>query len=108
MIHLGIDLGGTNIKAAVLDSSPRVLATDACPTRAADGPDAVLERVAALGRAACAPFGHESEATTRGVPSPCSTTAHLMFVPPRSSPRCSVMGRPPRYVRSLTSFRSRD
>src|SRR5918999_2366433 len=57
MISLGLDLGGTNIKAAVLDSSPRVLATDSCPTRALDGPDAVLERVAALGRAVCEPYG---------------------------------------------------
>jgi glucokinase len=56
-LWLGLDVGGTNVKAAVVDSSLRVLATDSCPTRAADGPDAVLERVAALGRAACEPFG---------------------------------------------------
>jgi glucokinase len=56
-LHLGLDLGGTNIKAAVVDSSLRVLATDAVATRASDGPEAVLERAAALGRAAVAPFG---------------------------------------------------
>jgi glucokinase len=59
-VWLGLDLGGTNIKAAVLEggvAAPRVLATDSCPTGAADGPDAVLERVAALGRAVAAPFG---------------------------------------------------
>jgi glucokinase len=51
--HLGLDLGGTNIKAALVerhDGKPRVVATDACPTAAADGPEAVLERVSALGR----------------------------------------------------------
>jgi glucokinase len=61
-VHLGLDLGGTNIKCAVLDDTLRVLATDACPTGAEDGPDAVLERVAALGRAATAPFGEPATA----------------------------------------------
>jgi glucokinase len=55
--HLGLELGGTNIKAAVVDASLRVLATDVVPTGAADGEAAVLERVAALGRAVVAPFG---------------------------------------------------
>jgi glucokinase len=55
-LHLGLDLGGTNVKAAVLDGS-RVLAVESCPTDAVDGPDAVLERVAALGRSVSAPFG---------------------------------------------------
>jgi glucokinase len=56
-VHLGLDLGGTNIKAAVVDSSLRVLATDTLATGAAGGEDAVLERVASLGRAVAAPFG---------------------------------------------------
>ena len=62
MIHLGLDLGGTNIKCAVVESGPRVLATDTCPTGAADGPEAVLDRVAALGRATAAPFGEPATA----------------------------------------------
>jgi glucokinase len=56
-LHLGLDLGGTNIKAAVVDSSLRVLATETMATGAVDGEDAVLERVASLGRAVVAPFG---------------------------------------------------
>jgi glucokinase len=59
---LGLDLGGTNIKAAVVDSSLRVLATETVSTRAADGEDAVLERVASLGRDVVAPFGEPSSA----------------------------------------------
>jgi glucokinase len=62
VIHLGLDLGGTNIKAAVVDSSLRVLATETTATGAADGEDAVLERVASLGRTACAPFGEPATA----------------------------------------------
>jgi glucokinase len=57
VIHVGLDLGGTNIKAAVVDSSLRVLATDTVATGAVDGEEVVLERVAALGRAVTAPFG---------------------------------------------------
>jgi glucokinase len=64
-LHVGLDLGGTNIKCAVVErgsGDPRVLATDACPTAAADGPEAVLERVAALGRRAAEPFGEPATA----------------------------------------------
>jgi glucokinase len=64
-LHLGLDLGGTNIKCAIValdDGEPRVVATDSCPTAAADGPDAVLERVAALGRATVVPFGEPATA----------------------------------------------
>jgi glucokinase len=61
-LHLGLDLGGTNIKCAVVADGPRVLATDSCPTGAADGPEAVLERVAALGRATVARFGEPAAA----------------------------------------------
>jgi glucokinase len=62
VIHVGLDLGGTNIKAAVVDSSLHVLATETVATRAADGEDAVLERVASLGRDVVAPFGEPSSA----------------------------------------------
>jgi glucokinase len=66
-LHVGLDLGGTNVKCAVVDDALRVLATDSCPTAAERGPDAVLERVAALGRAAVAPFG---DAATAGLALP--------------------------------------
>jgi glucokinase len=47
---LGIDLGGTNIKLAVVEGG-RVAATDRAPTLSHQGgPDEVLERVAALAR----------------------------------------------------------
>ena len=51
MRRLGLDLGGTNIKLAVLDGGV-VAAEDAVPTGAGDGFDAVLERMAALARSA--------------------------------------------------------
>ena len=51
--YLGLDLGGTNIKAAVIEASttpPDVVAIAAAPTGAADGPAAVADRMVALGR----------------------------------------------------------
>ncbi len=62
ILHLGLDLGGTNIKCAVVDDALRVLATGSCPSDAADGEAAVLGRVAALGRETVSPFGEPSTA----------------------------------------------
>ena len=66
-VRLGLDLGGTNIKCAVVADGPRVLATDTCANGAEDGPDAVLERIAELGRATAAPYG---EPVTAGLALP--------------------------------------
>jgi glucokinase len=47
---LGIDLGGTNIKLAVIEDD-RIVKTEQIPTLSEEGPDAVLQRVTALGLA---------------------------------------------------------
>ena len=50
MRQLGLDLGGTDIKLALLEDD-RLVATDTTPTRSEiAGPPAVLERLVALGR----------------------------------------------------------
>ena len=53
--HLGLDLGGTNIKLTVIEihagSEPRVVAASSVPTVADDGPDAVTAKMVAAGRA---------------------------------------------------------
>jgi glucokinase len=62
---VGLDLGGTNVKCAVVEGSagaPRVLAIDSCPTDSSDGPEAVLARVAALGRRTVEPLGEPATA----------------------------------------------
>jgi glucokinase len=64
-LHLGLDLGGTNIKAAVVergDGEPRLVASDSCPNGGEDGPDTVLRRVAELGRRTAEPFGRPATA----------------------------------------------
>ena len=48
MCLLGIDLGGTTIKAGVVDTAGRLLEKQQVPTGAAEGAGAVLERIVAL------------------------------------------------------------
>ncbi len=45
---IGIDLGGTNIKAAVVDEAQGLLFRDSVPTESASGPDAVVRQLALL------------------------------------------------------------
>ncbi len=47
MISIGIDLGGTNIKSAVVDREKGLLSSYSIPTNATGGPEAVLDRIAA-------------------------------------------------------------
>ncbi|MGD2061067.1 MAG: ROK family protein, partial [Acidimicrobiia bacterium] len=58
---LGLDLGGTNIKGAIVETSagsvPRVVHTDQGPTGADQGPEAVTRRLIELGRAAMTEAG---------------------------------------------------
>src|SRR4051795_3948643 len=50
--HLGLDLGGTNIKWVVLDQDAQPVADGSLPTEREGGPGHVLERLALAGRAA--------------------------------------------------------
>jgi len=43
--YIGIDLGGTNIKAGVLNESARVLSKLSVPTQAEAGPDTVIDNI---------------------------------------------------------------
>ncbi|MDA8226992.1 MAG: ROK family glucokinase [Desulfitobacterium hafniense] len=47
---IGIDLGGTNIKAALLDGQGNILAKKEIPTQADEGPEGVINRMAELAR----------------------------------------------------------
>lgn len=53
-LHLGLDLGGTNIKVAVIshdDTEFEVVSTDSVDTEAAEGPDGVTENLVEVGTA---------------------------------------------------------
>ena len=47
-LAVGIDLGGTNIKAALVDCQGRVVTAKSCPTEAERGPDPVIDNIVAL------------------------------------------------------------
>ena len=59
--YLGLDLGGTNIKSVVVDTSdgatPEVVASDSVATLAAGGPTHVVERIVEAGREALKTHG---------------------------------------------------
>ncbi|HEY8093641.1 MAG TPA: ROK family protein, partial [Acidimicrobiales bacterium] len=59
--YLGLDLGGTNIKVAVIeaadDGALEVVGRDSGPTEAAGGPSLVIDRLCELGRGAVARWG---------------------------------------------------
>ena len=56
-VHLGLDLGGTDVKCAVVAADGSIVAEARAPNDAAKGEDAVLARVVALGKATAAPHG---------------------------------------------------
>lgn len=53
-LTIGVDLGGTKIETVVADAEGNVYGEDLRPTLAAEGPDAVIARIADSIRAACA------------------------------------------------------
>jgi glucokinase len=68
--HLGLDLGGTNIKWVVLEregSSTRVLTTGQVPTDTSRGEQSVVEQMTAIAQNACRNLGHV-ESVGVGVP----------------------------------------
>lgn len=52
--YLGLDLGGTNIKAGIIDANFHLIAHTSVPTEAGKGPDAVIENMAAAARSVAA------------------------------------------------------
>ncbi len=73
-IAAGVDLGGTKILSIVATAEGRVLAEDRRPTLAADGPEAVIERIVASLRKAIDDAGVTTDAIAGAgisAPGPC-------------------------------------
>lgn len=68
--YLGVDLGGTNIKAALVDSSGGILATAVRPTRLPRSAEAVCDDIAAL----CGELAARSALPVRGIGVGCPGT----------------------------------
>ncbi|MBI2900965.1 MAG: ROK family protein [Planctomycetes bacterium] len=77
---LGIDLGGTNIKAGICDARGRVLASDSIPTEAHRGPADTLRRMAELGRRLAG--RRRIGACGVGVPGPLDLARTRIYVAP--------------------------
>lgn len=81
----GVDLGGTKILSAVTTPDGRILGSYRCPTEAAQGPDAVIERmVASVRRAAAKADLREGDLRGVGIcaPGPCDLRRQVVTHPP--------------------------
>jgi len=80
-LALGVDLGGTKIYSIVATEDGRTLGDDRRLTQAADGPDAVIDRIVASSRAALVDAGVAIEAVLgAGIssPGPCDPERGLV------------------------------
>src|SRR5512134_3699547 len=81
----GVDLGGTNVKTAVVARNGRMLGKDSRPTRAAEGPDVVIDTmVASVEQAAENAQVDPSDMLAVGVgaPGPMNWQTGVVFSPP--------------------------
>ncbi|MFB3816743.1 MAG: ROK family protein [Candidatus Methylomirabilales bacterium] len=80
---LAIDIGGTKLAAGIVERSGGILARGEVPTRAADGPEAVLDRIVALGTRL---LGDPAARGVTGVgvcsPGPLDRAAGVVLSPP--------------------------
>lgn len=84
-VVLGIDLGGTQVKTALVSRSKELLSKDSRPTHAAEGLDAVLDVLADSADAAIAGAGRSRDdlmAVCVGAPGPGNPHTGVVFSPP--------------------------
>ena len=82
---MGIDLGGTNIKGGVVDGTGRALCRVSIPTEAAEGPEAVADRMAEVARQAVRKSGatwRRVRAVGIGSPGTMDIPAGIVLEPP--------------------------
>ena len=81
-LAVGVDLGGTNIQAGVVDPAGTVIARGKVKTNADDGQDAVIDRLEALIREVCDEAGVDAgrvAALGVGVPGPTAPARGLLI-----------------------------
>lgn len=84
-LYIGVDLGGTNLRCAVMRDDYTIISRIECPTNAADGPNAVIDRIARGIAAALRDAGCENDSITAagiGVPGPISQQQGLVYTAP--------------------------
>lgn len=84
-VIIGVDLGGTNVKSAIVSTDKVVLAKESRPTNADDGLDAVLDAMEASVRDLMASSGVTRDqvlAAGFGAPGPMNWQTGIVFSPP--------------------------
>lgn len=80
---VGVDLGGTRLRAALADREGKILRQRAVATRAAEGRDAVIARIAAEIRAVAEPLPlSDVAAVAVAVPAPVNPATGVVYNPP--------------------------
>ena len=84
-VIIGVDLGGTNVKAAVVTREKQLLAKDSRPTRADEGPNAVMDVMQETVEDLLKTTGLSKEnvlAAGFGAPGPMNWQTGVVFSPP--------------------------
>jgi len=84
-VIIGVDLGGTNVKTAIVSTDKKVLAKDSRPTNAEGGPEAVMEVMEQAVRELLAQGGLSKDnvlAAGFGAPGPMNWQTGVVFSPP--------------------------
>lgn len=79
---LGIDLGGTDVKYGIVDSSGRILRSAKNPTHAERGPEGVLSSIAEHARDLIQSSGNNVKAIGMGCPGPLSSREGIVYETP--------------------------
>ena len=84
-LFVGVDLGGTNVRTAVVSRDKKILGKDARSTRAEEGPAAVMDCMAESVQAALRSAGASSKdvlAAGFGAPGPMNWQTGVVYSPP--------------------------
>ena len=83
--YIGVDLGGTNLRCAVVDENNRILSRMELPTKAQEGPEAVIDRMVSGMMDAVARAGLETgeiAAVGVGYPGPLNQDLGMVYSAP--------------------------
>ncbi|HOQ90600.1 MAG TPA: ROK family protein, partial [Candidatus Hydrogenedentes bacterium] len=84
-VVIGVDLGGTNVKTALVTENRQLIAKDSRPTRAEEGPEAVMDVMAEAARDLLSRTGLGASdvlAAGFGAPGPMNWQTGVVYSPP--------------------------
>ena len=81
-LAVGIDLGGTNLRAALVDSTGKILASDRCKTPVKEGPEATVQAMKTLIAEVSSADSLKIKGVGIGSPGPLSRSGKKIFQTP--------------------------